>query len=73
MIGFWFGIRIESLALVNFFMKHSGGFVTKMLKDIRLSVKRNLEEVLKEIDFKDKEHLIPDYIVLKLKKLIHEW
>ena len=73
MLGFWFGVRIESLALVNFFIKHSGSFIRKIMKDIRLTVKRNLEDVLKEIEFKEKEQIIPEQIMPNLRRLIHEW
>lgn len=66
-------VRMESLNLVNFFLKHSGGFIKRILKDIRLSVKKNLEDTLREIEFKAKEQLIPDYIVPDLKRKIHEW
>ena len=43
------------------------------MKDIRLTVKRNLEDVLKEIEFKEKEQIIPEQIMPNLRRLIHEW
>lgn len=71
MVGFWLAVRMESVTLVNFFIKRSKGFIHYILRDFRHQIKRRIDDIEKEIS--DKHQLIPDNIKPHLQRIYHQW